>query len=104
MALSNHPQVEIAATVEHTDKLESARTKQQVIMEVLAAHEGEDESVIRKALLNGLLLRGLPIPVDPWLDAVTGEIVAGRVYVVAPDLDISEFDRDGSEPPPSSLA
>jgi hypothetical protein len=103
MAASDHPQVEIAASSEHTDELESARTKQQVIMEVLAAHEGEDESAIRQALLNGLLLRGLPIPVEPWLDAVAGELAAGHVYVVAPDLDMSEFDRDVSEPPPSSL-
>lgn len=103
MAKSDQPQVEIVASAGHTDELESARTKQQVIMEVLAAHGGEDESVIRQALLNGLLLRGLPVPVDPWLDAVAGEVAVGHVYVVAPDLDVSEFDRDVSEPPPSSL-
>ncbi len=103
MAPSNDPEVKIAASVEHTDKLESARTKQQVIMEVLAAHKGEDDSTVRHALLNGLLLRGLPVPVDPWLDAVAAELAAGRAYVVAPDLDMSEFGRDLSEPPPSSL-
>jgi len=103
MAPNSDPEVKIAASVEHTDKLESARTKQQVIMEVLAAHKGEDDSTVRQALLTGLLLRGLPVPVDPWLDAVAAELAAGRAYVVAPDLDVSEFGRDLSEPPPSSL-
>lgn len=103
MAPSNHPQVEIAASVDHTDKLESARTKQQVILEVLTAHSGEGHLTMRQALLDGLLLHGLPTPVDPWLDAVTAELVEGRAYVVAPDLDTSQFDHDLSEPPPSSL-
>ena len=59
--------------------------------------------MIRQELLKGLILRGLPIPVDPWLHAVAGEVAVGHVYVVATDLDMSEFDRDVSEPPPSSL-
>lgn len=103
MARTDDPQVEIAESVEHTANLETARTRQQVIMEVLAAQKGEDESTVRRALLNGLLLRGLPIPTDAWLDAVAAELAVGRAYVVAPDLDVSEFGRDLSEPPPSSL-
>lgn len=101
--MSMEPQVEIMASAEHTDEMESARAQQQVIMEVLASHQGQGESTIRHALLTGLILRGLPIPVDPWLDAVAAELAAGRAYVVAPDLDTSEFGRDLSEPPPSSL-
>jgi len=103
MALNKHPKVEIAKSVEHTDNLETARTRQQVIMEVLAAHQGDDETTVRQALLTGLVLRGFPVPTDAWLNAVAAELAAGRAYVVAPDLDTSEFGRDISEPPPSSL-
>jgi hypothetical protein len=92
------PQVKIAPTARRSDGLEDARTNQQVIMEVLAAHEGKPESTVREALLVGLLRRGLPRPVDSWLDEVAAELAAGRAYVVAPDLDVSEFGRDAANP------
>lgn len=103
MATSDQPEVHIAASSGASDRLEFARRKQQVIMEVLGACEGQGEVQVRHALLRALPAHGLPTPIDPWLDAVAAELAAGRVYVVSADLDMSDFGVDASEPPPSML-
>jgi hypothetical protein len=90
------------------ERLELARSQQDVIVDVFRRFRGGDTVEIRAALVAALEERGLQPPTEPWIDAVAFDASEGRLYMVAPGLDIPSDVRDevgvSDDPAPSDSA
>lgn len=65
---------------EHTDVYIA---QQRAIIDVLEHCSGAPEATIEQLLRRTLEARDIPVPPQPWLRAVAGEIANDRLYVVA---------------------
>lgn len=75
-----------------------AAALQRVVVELLEELPGHPEEVVHDHLRSRLRRHGLPLPPEPWLRTVAGEIAADRLYVVAngsvpPDYATSDAAR-----------
>jgi hypothetical protein len=87
------------------ERLELARAQQDVVVDIFRRFRGGDTVEIRSALVAEFESRGLLAPVEPWIDAVAFDTSEGRLYIVAPGLDIPSDVRDdvgvSDDPAPS---
>jgi hypothetical protein len=90
------------------ERLELARAQQDIIVDVFRRFRGGDTVEIRSALVAAFEDRGLQPPTEPWIDAVAFDTSEGRLYTVAPGLDIpSDLQHDvgvSDDPAPSDSA
>ena len=62
---------------------ETGMAVQRVIIDLLDTCSELPEDVVADHLRRRLKRQGLPVPPEPWLRTVAGEVVAKRIYIVA---------------------
>ncbi len=73
---------------EHTDVYIA---QQRAILDVLEHCSVEPEANIEQLLRGTLEARNIPVPPEPWLHAVAGEIANDHLYVVANGMVPNEY-------------
>lgn len=86
------------STPDHHETHDLDRAQQQVILAVHSQPGPRESLELKAALAAAFHAHELQQPLDSWMEAVATELAAGNLYVVAPNLDLTEVPSHQADP------